>query len=52
VGLADRGFNAECNALTVLWADGSRELPLAGKRELAHAFIALVAERFGAAHPA
>jgi phosphopantothenoylcysteine decarboxylase/phosphopantothenate--cysteine ligase len=52
VGLADRGFNAERNALTVLWADGSRELPLAGKRELAHAFIALVAERFSAAHPA
>ena len=52
VGLADRGFNAERNALTVLWADGSRELPLAGKRELAHAFIELVAERFGAAHPA
>lgn len=52
VGLPDRGFNAERNALTVLWADGSRELPLASKRELAHAFIELVAERFGAAHPA
>lgn len=52
VGLADRGFDAERNALTVLWADGSRELPLASKRELAHALIDLVAERFVAARPA
>jgi phosphopantothenoylcysteine decarboxylase/phosphopantothenate--cysteine ligase len=52
VGLADRGFNAERNALTVYWPDGSRDLPLASKSELAHALIDLVAERFGATRPA
>ena len=52
VGLADRGFNAERNALTVYWADGSREFALTSKRELAHGLIELIAERFGATRPA
>ena len=53
VGVPDRGFASECNALSVLWRDGgSRELGLAPKPELARSLIGLVAERYRAAHPA
>ena len=53
VGLPDRGFASERNALTVLWRDGgSRELGLAPKAELARSLIGLVAERYRAEHPA
>ena len=53
VGLPDRGFTSERNALTVLWRDGgSRELGLAPKAELARSLIGLVAERYRAEHPA
>ena len=53
VGLPDRGFASERNALTVLWGDGgSRELGLAPKAELARSLIGLVAERYRAEHPA
>ena len=52
VGVPGRGFNSEENALTVFWADGSEELALASKRDLARRLVSLVAERFHAARPA
>ncbi len=52
VGLADRGFNSDDNALTVYWPDGSRDLPLGSKRAVARQLVDLVAERFRAARPA
>ncbi len=41
-----RGFDAEDNALHVIWAGGERELPLTGKTRLARQLVALIAERF------
>ena len=52
VGLPDRGFASERNALSVLWPGGGRELELAPKAELARRLIDLVAERYRAEHPA
>ena len=52
VGLPDRGFAAENNALCVLWRNGSRDLALAPKTELARTLIRIVAERYRAEHPA
>ena len=53
VGLPDRGFASESNALSVLWRDGGcRELALAPKVELARSLVGLVAERYRAEHPA
>ena len=53
VGLPDRGFTSERNALSVLWRDGgSREFGLASKAEIARSLMALVAERYRAEHPA
>ena len=53
VGLPDRGFASESNALCVLWRDGGRrELALASKVELARSLVGLVAERYRAEHPA
>ena len=52
VGLSDRGFASERNALCVLWRGGSRELGLAPKTELARTLIQLVTERYRAEHPA
>ena len=52
VGLPDRGFASDRNALSVLWRGGGRELGLAPKTELARSLIALVAERYRAEHPA
>ena len=53
VGLPDRGFASESNALSVLWRDGGRrDLGLAPKAELARSLIGLVAERYRAEHPA
>ena len=52
VGLPDRGFASERNALSVLWPGGGRELGLAPKAELARRLIDLVAERYRAEHPA
>ena len=48
VGLPGRGFDADHNALTVYWQDGSRDFPLASKHDLARGLIDLVAERFRA----
>ena len=53
VGLPDRGFASERNALSVLWRDGGcRELELAPKADLARSLVGLVAERYRAEHPA
>ena len=52
VGLPDRGFASDRNALSVLWRDGARELDLAPKAELARSLVSLVAERYRAEHPA
>ena len=53
VGLPDRGYASERNALSVLWCDGGcHELALAPKAELARSLIGLVAERYRAEHPA
>ena len=53
VGLPDRGYASERNALSVLWSDGGcHELALAPKAGLARSLIGLVAERYRAEHPA
>jgi phosphopantothenoylcysteine decarboxylase/phosphopantothenate--cysteine ligase len=52
VGVSDRGFNAESNALSVYWAGGERELAMAPKLVLARRLIALIAERYHAARTA
>ena len=53
VGLPDRGFASDRNALSVLWRGGGcRELALAPKAELARSLVGLVAERYRAEHPA
>lgn len=48
VGLPGQGFNSDNNALTVLWADGSREFELQSKAQLASHLMDLVAERYRA----
>ncbi|MFT5446877.1 MAG: phosphopantothenoylcysteine decarboxylase/phosphopantothenate--cysteine ligase [Gammaproteobacteria bacterium] len=48
VGLSGQGFNSDDNALTVLWADGSREFELQSKAQLASHLMDLVAERYRA----
>jgi phosphopantothenoylcysteine decarboxylase/phosphopantothenate--cysteine ligase len=40
-----KAFDRDDNALSVHWRDGSKELPLAPKTELARALVALIAER-------
>ncbi len=52
VGLPGRGFDADDNAITVFWPDGSRAFPLGSKREIARALVELVAERYRAARTA
>ena len=53
VGLPDRGFASESNALSVLWRDGGhQDLGLAPKAELARSLVELIAERYRAEHPA
>ena len=53
VGLPDRGFASESNALSVLWRDGGhQDLGLVPKAELARSLVGLVAERYRAEHPA
>ncbi len=41
-------FDCDDNALTVYWPGGRRELPRAGKAELAARLVAVIAERFTA----
>jgi phosphopantothenoylcysteine decarboxylase/phosphopantothenate--cysteine ligase len=42
-------FDCDDNALTVYWPGGRRDLPRAGKAELAARLVAVIAERFSAA---
>lgn len=46
VGGAEGGFEQDENALTVLWRDGRRELPLMPKSLLARELAQLIAERY------
>jgi phosphopantothenoylcysteine decarboxylase / phosphopantothenate---cysteine ligase len=45
VGLQGCGFEAAENALSVYWADGGEEIPLADKRSVAQRLVELIAER-------
>lgn len=42
----DVGFNSDNNALTVIWPGGHKVLPLAGKLQIAHQLIELIAIRY------
>jgi phosphopantothenoylcysteine decarboxylase/phosphopantothenate--cysteine ligase len=46
VGGAEGGFEADDNALTVLWEGGGETLARAPKSELARALVAIIAKRF------
>ena len=46
VGLPDRGFGSDRNALTVIWRGGSRPLELAPKAEIARSLVDIIAERY------
>lgn len=46
VSRADQGFNADQNALTVFWADGQQELPLASKQQVAQQLISLIIKHY------
>lgn len=50
VGQAGTGFDSDDNALTLVWADGSVEWPLASKADLARRLISFIAERYHAQH--
>ena len=53
VGVPDRGFESERNALLVLWPGGGRaELPVGPKTLLAAQLVTLLAERYRAKCPA
>lgn len=47
-----KGFEADDNALHVLWDAGGVELPRQGKRELANALLDVIIERYHASHGA
>jgi phosphopantothenoylcysteine decarboxylase/phosphopantothenate--cysteine ligase len=46
VGGTEGGFERSDNALTVLWPDGRRELPMMPKTQLAQELALLIAERY------
>ncbi len=48
VGLPDRGFDSEHNAVNVYWCGGEQHFKLASKRELGQDLINLITERFHA----
>lgn len=50
VGRPGQGFDSNDNALTVLWRDGGKELPLASKSVLARQLIEIIAGRYHAQH--
>jgi phosphopantothenoylcysteine decarboxylase / phosphopantothenate---cysteine ligase len=52
VGGAQGGFERAENALTVIWRDGRRELPMMDKTRLAHELAQLIAERYQEHHAA
>jgi len=48
VGAADCGFDSERNALSVFWREGSAEIAVADKSDVARRLLALIAERMEA----
>lgn len=44
------GFNSEDNAATVVWRGGHRELPMAGKAQIARSLVELIATQMSSAH--
>jgi phosphopantothenoylcysteine decarboxylase/phosphopantothenate--cysteine ligase len=50
VGLADRGFESDHNAATVIWNKGKQAFPLMSKTLLARKLIKLIAEHYYAKH--
>jgi phosphopantothenoylcysteine decarboxylase/phosphopantothenate--cysteine ligase len=48
VGANDCGFDSERNALSVYWADGGAEIPVADKRVVAQRLLALIDQRLQA----
>lgn len=50
VGQAGSGFDAECNALTVLWPGGQAEVGKADKTQVARELLGLIAARLGTGH--
>ncbi|OOY88267.1 phosphopantothenoylcysteine decarboxylase domain-containing protein, partial [Solemya velum gill symbiont] len=46
VGGETGGFDAADNALTVLWKNGSIELPMMDKQRLAHRLVELICDQF------
>jgi phosphopantothenoylcysteine decarboxylase/phosphopantothenate--cysteine ligase len=46
VATGGQGFNADDNALSVFWADGSKELPLTDKKQLGHNLIDLIITQY------
>lgn len=51
VGVAGTGFDADDNALTVLWRGGRAEFPRQPKLALARELVTLIAERFREENP-
>lgn len=45
VGVAGCGFDADCNALSVLWPGGKAEVATASKSQVARELLGLIAER-------
>jgi phosphopantothenoylcysteine decarboxylase/phosphopantothenate--cysteine ligase len=52
IGNEHTGFDSDTNALNVIWQDGSAELPLASKTQIAEQLINLIAQRYHAKNPA
>ncbi len=48
VGLPDRGFEVDENAVDVYWSNGQKTLPLASKTKIARQLIALIGDRYRA----
>jgi phosphopantothenoylcysteine decarboxylase/phosphopantothenate--cysteine ligase len=46
VAISGQGFNADQNALSVFWHDGSKTLPLADKVQLGQSLIQLILQQF------
>jgi phosphopantothenoylcysteine decarboxylase/phosphopantothenate--cysteine ligase len=44
------GFDSEINALKLFWKDGSDELPMSSKRELARQLMSVVTKRYHQKH--
>jgi phosphopantothenoylcysteine decarboxylase / phosphopantothenate---cysteine ligase len=51
VGIDGSGFEAECNAITLVWADGMRALPHAPKAVIAEQILSAIIERMSLREP-